>query len=80
MKLDAITRLIVFAILLVNQALIVFGYNPLPFEENEIYEGVSMVLLTASGIWAWWKNNSITKEAQKADKYLNELKKKKVSK
>lgn len=25
-------------------------------------------------IYAWWKNNSVTKEAQAADEYMRELK------
>lgn len=71
---QAIVRLIVLVILLANQALIVFGLNPLPFSEEQIYEAVSSVATVAMAVWAWWKNNSITKEAQEADEYLQELK------
>lgn len=71
---QAIVRLVVLVILLVNQALIVFGLNPLPFSEEQIYEAVSSVATVVVALWAWWKNNSITKEAQEADEYLQELK------
>ena len=71
---QAIVRLIVLVILLINQALIVFGLNPLPFSEEQIYEAVSSVATVIVALWAWWKNNSITKEAQEADEYLQELK------
>lgn len=71
---QAIVRLVVLVILLVNQALIVFGLNPLPFSEEQIYEAVSSVATVVVALWAWWKNNSITKEAQQADEYLQELK------
>ena len=71
---QAIVRLVVLIILLVNQALIVFGLNPLPFSEEQIYEAVSSVATVVVALWAWWKNNSITKEAQQADEYLQELK------
>lgn len=71
---QAIVRLVVLVILLANQALIVFGLNPLPFSEEQIYEAVSSVATVVVALWAWWKNNSITKEAQEADEYLQELK------
>ena len=74
---QAIVRLVVLAVLLLNQTLIVMGWNPLPFSEDEIYEGVSSVATVVVAIVAWWKNNSVTKEAQKADEYLKELKEKK---
>lgn len=71
---QAIVRLVVLVILLINQALIVFGLNPLPFSEEQIFEAVSSVATVIVALWAWWKNNSITKEAQEADEYLQELK------
>lgn len=71
---QAIVRLVVLVILLANQALIVFGLNPLPFSEEQIFEAVSSVATVVVALWAWWKNNSITKEAQQADEYLQELK------
>ena len=74
---QAIVRLVVLAVLLLNQSLVVMGWNPLPFSEDEIYEGVSSVATVIMALYAWWKNNSITKEAQQADEYLKELKEKK---
>lgn len=71
---QAIVRLVVLVILLVNQALIVFGLNPLPFSEEQIYEAVSSVATVVVALWAWWKNNSVTKEAQEADVILREMK------
>ncbi|GEN87264.1 phage holin [Oceanobacillus sojae] len=67
---QAITRLAVLAVLLLNQVLVTFGWNPLPFSEEQIYEGVSAVILAVVAIWTWWKNNSVTKEAQEADRIL----------
>lgn len=74
---QAIVRLVVLAVLLLNQSLVVMGWNPLPFSEDEIYEGVSSAATVIMALYAWWKNNSITKEAQQADEYLKELKEKK---
>lgn len=75
MKLDAYVRLAVLIVLLGNQTLLLLGYDPLPFDENQIYEGLSTVALVLASLWTYWKNNSITDEAVKADIYLQELKK-----
>ena len=48
--------------------------NPLPFGETEAYEFISMIAMGAASIWAWWKNNSFTKEAIRADNLLKDLK------
>ena len=68
----AITRLAVLVILLVNQTLITFGWNPLPFSEEQIYEGVSAVATVLVAVWAWWKNNNVTKKAQHNEKFLKD--------
>lgn len=73
-KTSGIVRLVVLVLLLANQALVSFGYNPLPFSEEQIYEGVSTLALTASAIWSWWKHNNISKEAQEAQEVLERKK------
>lgn len=70
---QAIVRLVVLTILLINQFLLTLGWNPLPFSEEQIYEGVSSIATVGMSVYAWWKNNSITKEAKEADKFLNKL-------
>lgn len=70
---QAIIRLIVLVIMLVNQTLVVLGKNPLPFSEEEIYEGVSSLATAIVALWTWWKNNSVTKKAMEADEYLKKL-------
>ena len=69
-KTAGIVRLVVLLILICNQTLISFGYNPLPFSEEQIYEGVSSVALAASAVYAWWKHNNITKESEEAQVVL----------
>ena len=66
-KQSAIVRLVVLVILMLNQALVTLGYNPLPFSDEQIYEAVSIVYevvsivaLTIVAIWNWWKNNNMT--------------------
>ena len=70
-----IVRTVVLGVALVNQALIIAGKNPLPFTNEEVSEGVSMVLTAGAAIWAWWKNNSFTQPAIEADMELKRLKK-----
>lgn len=71
---QAMVRLVVLVLLLVNQTLITIGWNPLPFSEEQIFTGVSSVSTVAMAVWAWWKNNSVTEEAQEADAYMKTLK------
>jgi len=71
---QALIRLVVLVILLINQTLMVLGWSPLPFSEEQIYEGVSSVALVVTAIYTWYKNNNVTKEAEKAQGYLNQLK------
>ena len=71
---DTIVRTVVLVITLANTILTAFGKNPIPFSETEIYQIISMVCTVAATIWAWWKNNSFTKEAIKADEYMHKLK------
>lgn len=69
-----IVRTLVLVVALVNNALVMAGYSPIPYS-NEQVEGFFTALLTVfATLWAWWKNNSITKDAKEADKYLKELK------
>lgn len=71
---QAILRLTVLVILLMNQILIMLGWSPLPFSEEQLYEVASSVALVVTAIWTWWKNNNVTREAQDAQEYLNRLK------
>src|SRR5699024_4852884 len=76
-KTQGIIRLIVLVILLINQSLISFGYNPLPFSEEQIYEGLSSVALVVSAICSWWRHNNITPEAEQAQVELERKKNRK---
>lgn len=68
-----IARTIAVFAVLINQFLIMFGKEQLPFTEDEIYQGVSMFLTVCATLWAWWKNNSFTSKAIEADKYKESL-------
>ena len=73
-KTDTIVRTVLLVVALVNQALTLCGKSPLPFADEEIAEVVSFVITGAASLWAWWKNNSFTKNAIEADKVLAQLK------
>ena len=72
-----LTRTIVIILVLLNQVLVLSGLNPLPFSEEQLYEGVTAVLTVSATLWAYWKNNNITKPAKEAQALLDELKNKK---
>ena len=73
-KKETIIRTIVLAVALVNQGLIIAGKNPLPFTDEAVAEIVAYVITIGASLWAWWKNNSFTKNAIKADEVLAQLK------
>mgnify|MGYP005751142297 CR=1 FL=1 len=77
MKKETIVRTIVLALALINQLLAVFGKSPIPLSEAQINEiAVQIDLLfatlftTITAIWAWWKDNDVTKEAIERKKKL----------
>ena len=68
-----VARTVALAVTLVNVILTGVGKNPIPYSETEVFGAVSDTALVISTLWAWWKNNSFTKNAIKADNYLKEL-------
>ena len=71
-----IARTAALAVTLLNMILTAAGKNPLPFSDTDIYSAVSTAATAAASLVAWWRNNSFTKEAIKADEYMNEMKNK----
>lgn len=74
-KPETIIRTIVLILALANQVLAIYGREAIPITEDEVYQAVTLIVTIGSSIWAWWKNNSYTREAIEADKYLEELRK-----
>ena len=74
MSQGTIVRTVVLMLAIGNQLLTSWGKNPLPWSEEELYEGVSAGVTALSALISWWKNNSFTKEARLADQYLKKLK------
>jgi len=69
-----IVRTVVLALALANQFLVMMGYSPLPFESEEIEEGITAVITVLATLWTYYKNNSFTKEAKEADRILKQKK------
>lgn len=73
-KTAGIVRLVVLIVLLINQALVSFGYNPLPFSDEQIYEAVSTVALVISALYSTYRNTNLTPEAEEAQELLERKK------
>jgi SPP1 family holin len=63
-------RTIIMILALVNQFLMIFGKEQIPFAEDSIYQFISMIATAVSTLWVWWKNNSFSKSAQEGDKVM----------
>lgn len=74
-KLDTIIRTVCLVLALVNQCLTMTGHSPLPIEDEQVQEFLSLVFTVAASVWAWWKNNSFTEAAIAADDVMHVLKK-----
>lgn len=68
-----IIRTVLLLVAIINAVLQIFGKETLPFTDEEISEAISVLFLVATTISAWWKNNSFTKNAIKADEYKSNL-------
>ena len=65
-RVEAIVRLIVALVPVINIVLVSFEKSPLPFTSDEVNAGLSAVVSVLAIIWAWWKNNNMTDAAQMA--------------
>lgn len=74
-KTETIIRTIVLILALANQVLAIYGKEKIPITEEEVYQLISLVVTISSALWAWWKNNSFTLPALKADEYMERLRK-----
>jgi len=70
----AFIRLAVTAILMLNAWLTAKGMNPIPFDEAMVTEVLTCIAAGLSGVWVWWKNNNVSKEAQAAQMLKDDMK------
>lgn len=73
-KANALIRLVVLAILIINQTLVTLGYEPLPFSDEQIYEAISILALVIGSLWVWWKNNNVTDVALAGQSEIERIK------
>lgn len=66
-------RTIIMILALVNQFLMIFGKEQIPFAEDSIYQFISMIATAVSTLWVWWKNNSFSVSAQDGDRVMKAL-------
>ena len=69
-----IARTIVLILALANQVLAMCGKQVLNIADDDIYQTVSLLFTIGASAVAWWKNNSFSQAAIKADEVMTELK------
>ena len=69
-KKDAIIRLVLLTLAVTNQTLLMVGRSPLPIEDDTLAVAITAGFTIVTSLWAYWKNNSFTKEAVQADEVL----------
>ena len=69
-----IARTIVLILALANQVLAMCGKQVLNIADDDIYQVISLLFTIGAAVWGWWKNNSFTQVAIKADEVMTELK------
>lgn len=72
-KVATVTRTAVLILALANQILSATGHSPIPGDDAQLEQLISTGMTVGAAIWAWWENNSFTKEAIAADNYLDSL-------
>ena len=70
-----IIRTVCLTLALINQILTAIGYAIIPIDDETVAQLISTGATVITAIIAWWKNNSITKEARAADEFMHSLKK-----
>ena len=71
---DTIIRTIVLFLAIINNVLSLLGKNPLPYENEEIEQAVTIIVTVLATLWAWWKNNSFTMAARIGDEEMKRQK------
>lgn len=68
-----IARTVCFFLALINQVLVSTGHSVLPISNDQVEQIVTVTFTVVTGLIAWWKNNSFTKNAVAADNYKKSL-------
>ncbi|WP_046180403.1 phage holin [Domibacillus tundrae] len=65
-----IVRTVVLFVMWGNQFLVINGYSPLPLDSEMVEMGTTSFLTFCASLWAWWKNNNITRKARRNEELL----------
>ena len=68
-----VARTLVLILAIINQILSACGKSPLPIESETLEQLVTAGFTIVAALIAWWKNNSFTPNALKADALLAQL-------
>lgn len=68
-----VARTLILVLAIINQILSACGKSPLPIESETLEQLVTAGFTTVAALIAWWKNNSFTTNALKADALLAKL-------
>ena len=71
---STIVRLVIQIIAVINTVLTMQGKPIINLSDAAITQGVNIIITILAWAGGYWKNNSFTKEALKADKYMKSLK------
>ena len=69
-----IARTIILVLALLNQILTAMGHSVINISDESVNTLISTGFTIVTAIVAWWKNNSFTQSALKADEVMRELK------
>lgn len=72
---STVARTACLLLALTNQVLSACGQPVLPIESETVEQLVTAGITTIAALVAWWKNNSFTTNAIKADQYMKDLNK-----
>lgn len=72
-KKSTIVRTVLLLIVLINLVLKAFGIELISIDESKIYTIVELLIELAVIVVAFWKNNSFSEKAIKADEFLQQL-------
>ena len=63
-------RTLVLLLALISQLAVILGKRNEAIDIDQWQEYATYILTVIGSVWSWWKNNSFTDNAQKADKML----------
>jgi len=63
-----VIRTLLFFVAWLNQFLVAKGDSPLPFDDAQTEFIVTTAITFVVSMWAWWKNNALTRKARLEEK------------